>query len=867
MSGIRRVFASALTAVAGVSTPTVGQQVPTPERFFGFQMGADRKLAGWDTIVAYYQTLDRASSRLQVENLGPSTMGHPFLALFISSPANLARLDDLRQINAKLSDPRGLDESEVRRLITQAKAVVVQSMGLHSSEVASTQMAVELAYDLVTRSDEETNRILDNVVTILIPSFNPDGTVMITDWYNRTVGTEYEGVGMPWLYHKYVGHDNNRDAFQTSMVESQYAARILFREWIPQAYIDHHQMGPLGARLYVPPYADPIRPAGDPLVWREMSWYGAHIAYKEEEAGKAGVVNAAIYSGWGHFGFHWITPFHNIAGMLTESASARLATPFFLHPDQLRGGARGLPEYEAQTTFPNPWPGGWWRLRDIVEQQKVAAWAVLDLAARNRETVLWNAYLKARRQTERGAAGRPAGYVIPAEQHDGLTAVALVNKLLVQGIEIRRAPRDFVHEGKVYGAGSFVVPMAQPKMGVVRWLLGRTLYPDNTYTRDRDGAPIRPYDMATDNMAEFMGVRVDPVDTPVTAELAGVTASVEPRGTVASGAAAYRLDGRLNASYRAVNLLLDRGATIRRDARGDFLVTGATAALAGEVARGTGGDFGTFRGDPAAGTQPVRRLRLGLYDRYYGGNMDEGWTRFVLEQFAFPYVTVRDSAIKAGSLGASFDVIVLPNDGLAALTGERRTGGGQGPPQEEPPPEYRSGLGKEGVDALQAFVKNGGTLVTFGEAGSLPIERFGLPLRNVLANVASTEFWSPGSTLRARFDTGNPLAFGMPTEGLVTFLANNQVYEIVSTARNQEVETIVTFPERDLLQSGWLLGESLIAKKAAMVAVRHGRGRVILIGFRPQHRAQTHGTFKLVFNALLGGAPGAGVTATSDSGQ
>jgi hypothetical protein len=645
------------------------------------------------------------------------------------------------------------------------------------------------------------------------------------------------------------------------MVESQYAARILFREWIPQAYIDHHQMGPLGARLYVPPYADPIRPSGDPLVWREMSWYGAHIAYKEEEAGKAGVVNAAIYSGWGHFGFHWITPFHNIAGMLTESASARLATPFFLHPDQLRGGARGLPEYEAQTTFPNPWPGGWWRVRDIVEQQKISAWAVLDLAARNRETVLWNAYLKAKRQTERGAAGRPAAYVIPVEQHDALTAVALVNKLLVQGIEIHTAPRELVHEGKVYGAGSFVVSMAQPKMGVVRWLLGRTLYPDNTYTRDRDGAPIRPYDMATDNMAEFMGVRVDSVDTPVSAELTRVTAAIEPRGTVARGGSAVVLDGRQNASFTAVNLLLDRGATVRR-ARGsmrnlragDFLVTGAPEAVLSEVARRTGVDLAALPGVPSDGTDPVRRLRVGLYDRYYGGNMDEGWTRFMLEQFAFQYVTVRDSTIKAGDLESTFDVIVLPNDGLAALTGERRAPGTQGPPQEEPPPEYRSGLGKEGVDALQAFVKNGGTLVTFGEAGSLPIERFGLPLRNVLAGVATTEFWSPGSTLRARFEVQNPLAYGMPREGLVTFLANNQVYEIVSTARNHEVETIVTFPERDLLQSGWLLGEQVIAKKAAMVAVRHGRGRVILIGFRPQHRAQTHGTFKLVFNALLGGA-------------
>ena len=369
-------------------------------------MGADRKLARWDKIVEYFNQLAKASNRIKVENMGPSTEGNPFLALYISSPANLAKLDHYRQINAKLSDPRGIGEAEIKKLVAEGKTVIVQSMGLHATEVGASQMAPEFVYDLLSRDDEETRRILDNVISIVIPCFNPDGQIMVADWYHKYVGTPYEGGNPPWLYQKYVGHDNNRDAFQTNQVESKYAAKILFREWIPQAYVDHHQMGAYGARIYVPPYADPIRPNADPLVWREMSWYGGHIAYKEEEHGKSGVVNAAIYSGWGHMGFHWITPFHNIAGMLTESASARLATPLFLHPDQLNGGARNLPEYESQTTFPNPWPGGWWRVRDIVEMQKISAWATVDIAARNRETVLWNAYLKAKRQTERGASGQ-----------------------------------------------------------------------------------------------------------------------------------------------------------------------------------------------------------------------------------------------------------------------------------------------------------------------------------------------------------------------------------------------------------------------------------------------------------------------------
>ena len=850
-----------LTTVIGLRPEVaLGQSIPSPEEFFGFQMGADRKLARWDKLVEYYELLGRQSARLEVVHMGPTTLGNPFLALFISSPDNLAHLEDLRQMNATLSDPRGASEQDIERAIADGKAVIVQSMGLHSSEVGASQMAAELMYDLVTRTDDEITRILDETIAIMIPCFNPDGEIMIVDWYNENVGTDYEGVGLPWLYHHYIGHDNNRDAFQQNTVESQYGAKILFRDWIPQAYIDHHQMGAYGARIYVPPYAEPLRPSADPLVWREMSWYGAHIAYKEEEAGKDGVVNAAVYSGWGHFGFHWITPFHNIAGMLTESASARLATPLFVHPDQLNG-SRGLPEYEAQTTFPNPWQGGWWHVRDIVEQQKIAAVAALDIAARHRATVLRNAYQKASRQIERGSSMSPAVFVIPADQHDPLTATKMVNRLLGQGIDVHQAPSEFTHEGRVYGAGSFVVSMAQPKRGVIRWLLGRTFYPDNTYTRDRDGNPIRPYDMSTDTMAEFMGVRVDPADSVVDTALATVDELLTPAGAVVQGQFGYVLDGRLNDSFKAANLLLAENIAVRRvtnsDAgaqAGDFIVpASATGTVVTEIARTTGVSFSALDIDATGVSQPLQRNRIGMYQRYYGGNMDEGWTRWLLEAFAFPYDTLMDAAITEGNLRNAYDVIVLPADSVTRMTGESSEGGGRsGSRPEDYPPAYRSGFGDEGVAALEAFVNTGGTLVTFAQAGDLPIQKFRLPVRNLVAELSSTEFWSPGSTLRVDINHTNPLAYGMPADGLAAFLGGNQVYEVVATPHNDRVQRIVTFIDRDILQSGGLLGEDTLAEKAAMGSVQHGQGRVVLIGFRAQHRAQTHGTFKLVFNALMG---------------
>ena len=859
-----RTFTVALAALA-LAAPATAQQpaaIPTPEDFFGHQMGADRKLARWDKLVEYYNLIDAASDRVQVVNMGPSTLGEPFLSIFVSSPENLARLDELKRMNAVLQDPRGHTRADVDDAIANGKVFFVQSYALHSTEVACSQSPAEIMYLFATRDDDEIHEILDNTVSILIPAFNPDGVGIVNEWYDRWVGTEYEGARPPELYHHYIGHDNNRDAFMQNTVESRYGAEILFREWIPQAYIDHHQMGAYTARIYLPPYAEPIRPEGDPLVWREMAWYGAHMAYRMEEMGFQGTVNAAIYSGWGHFGFHWITPFHNIAGMLTESASARLATPLYVHPDQLRG-SRQLPEYEAQTTFPNPWPGGWWRVRDIVERQIVATFSPLEIAARNRETVLRNAYNKASRQIQRGEEGDVRAYVIPAAQHDPLTMTKMVNKLLLQGITVERSAAGFTHEGRVYGAGSYVVSLAQPKRGVIRWLLGQTNYPDNSYTRTAGGDPIRPYDMSADVIAEFMGVEVDPVGTAVEVPLAVVSNPVAPAGAVdASAPRGYGIDGTLNDAFKAVNGLFEAGVGVRRVTgygvgvgRGDFVVeAGADPGALTEIAAATGVHFTALDEDVSAVSHPIARQRIGMYQRYYGGNMDEGWTRWLLEEFGFAYTSLFDPEIlgrrPARALGRDHPPQRLEGDDAGSDRQSPRAVADRIPPA--PPPEYRSGFGPDGVAALDDFVRNGGTLVTFAQAGELVLDEFDVPVRNAVAGMWGNEFWAPGSTLKVKVDTSSPFAYGMPDDALAAYLAGGQVYETIPGARSSDVRRVVTYTDRDILQSGWLLGEEAIANKAAMVSVEHGEGTIVMIGFRAQHRAQTHGTFKLVFNALVG---------------
>ncbi len=787
--------------------------------------------------------------------MGPSSEGHPFLLLIISSPENLSNLDRLQHINKKISDPRGVPVDSLKLFVGEGKAVIFESMSLHASEVGGTQMSPELTYDLLTRNDEETQRILDNVLFFMVPCFNPDGQVMITNWYNETVGTEYEGLGMPYLYHKYCGHDNNRDGDYFNLQESRYMAKAMYVDWQPQAYIDHHHMGSYGARLYVPPYCDPIRPYADPLVWRELSWYGAHIAYKLEEDGFQGILNAAQYAGWGHFGWHWITPFHNIAGMLTESATANYATPVYIHPEQLKANARMFPEYEAQSTFPNPWPGGWWHLRNIVEQQKLAAWSVLDLAARNKETVLKTAILKAENQTKKGKEEDIKTLIIPAEQHDYLTAVKMINKLLQSGIEIRKADKEFISENKVFGKGSYIISLAQPKMGLIRNLLTETHYADNSWTRSENGVPYEPYDMATHTMYEFMGVDVEDLFSNVGSDFPILKEQENIFGTVEKGSAGYWVDGRQNAAFMAVNMLMNEKIPVKRldvyseQLRpGDFIIEKVSDEKLKAVSGKKGVSFYPLETVQSENIHLVKRGKIGLFQRYYGGNMDEGWTRLCFENFGFDYTTLMSEEIKAGALNKKYDVIVLPDDSKEAITGDFKENTRVKP--QEYPEKYRSGIGKEGTEALKAFVKQGGTLIVLGDSYEFAVDAFDLKIRNVTQGLKSTEWFCPGSTLKVDFDNTQPLAYGMPDEGLVVNYSS-PAFEVLPGRHNEDYTTIVRYKEKNLLKSGWLIGEKVVAKKQAMSSVKYGEGEVVLVGFRTQHRDQTDGTFKLLFNAII----------------
>jgi hypothetical protein len=426
------------------------QAVESPEQYFGFQMGADYKLVKWPQILEYFRMLDESSDKIQVQEVGKSSLDNPIIAAFISSPENLANLERHKQISQSLANPRGLSSEEASRIIDEGRLIAAISCSLHASEIAASQMSLELAYDLTTKETSQVKEILDNVILILFPSHNPDGNIMVVDWYNQNLGTPYETSRMPWLYHKYVGHDNNRDWFMLNLQETRVITKFYFQEWFPQILYDLHQMGRNGSRLFVPPFLDPLNPNIHPLLWRGIDLIGTNMFRELEERGHTGVAHSVSYTSWWQ-GTSLMQPWwHNMVSVLSEGASVNTATPIFQRVDDLTGHRVGLPEYQLRANFSNPWPGGWWRLRDLVEYEYAASIAFLDTGAKYKESFMHNFYTMGIDAIEKGKKEPPFAYIVPANQHDSNTAAKMINILIQQGAEVHVAEEDFAADNINY---------------------------------------------------------------------------------------------------------------------------------------------------------------------------------------------------------------------------------------------------------------------------------------------------------------------------------------------------------------------------------------------------------------------------------
>ena len=798
----------------------------SPAASLGFEPGADSNLADWKQVSGYMNTLAQRSPMVHVDTLGKTTEGRPFLLLTITSQANQQRLAEIKAVQALLADPRRLSDTAFERMRKTQPAVILISNNIHSTEVASSQMGMTLAYRLTT--DPELRRLLDSVVVLMIPSMNPDGLDTVVSWYRRYKGTRYEGGPLPWLYHKYIGHDNNRDWFMLTQVETRLVTRMLYKEWFPEIVYDVHQMGTNGVRLFVPPFQDPVNPNIDPAIVAGINLVGAQMASALYDAGMTGVAHQLTYDLWWHGGFRSAPTRHNMIGILTEAASTRLGSPITLTLDSLRQPARGV-------NYAEPWPGGVWHLGDIVRYELITSESLVRLAARDRVNVIDRFVGLGRRAVEAGLAGNPFAYVLPPEQRDPEAWATLANVLAAGGVEVYRAAESFTAEGRRYPAGALVIPMAQPYRADAKDLLEPQHY---TPVNDRP-----PYDVAGWTLPFTMGVRADVVNGPFSTNLVRVDSVIAPPGKIEGSGDVFILQNRTNAESRAVAALLAAGQSVA--VVGDSLVVrGARArAILSEQAARHGFDVTAVREAPAGARWRQRLPRIGLYQPWTG-NIDEGWTRWLFEQYGISYMTLHDGDIKRGGLRQRFDVIVLPSEDATSMV--------VGVDSTRIPLQYAGGLGESGANAISEFVRGGGTLVCLDASSNFAIARLNLPVVNVLGGVASgpqsLRFYAPGSIFGTVLGGSDSVTVGV-SDSLQIYFENSAAFTVSAPAR-----ALATYPEQPL-RSGYARYQERLTGKASLVEAPVGSGRVILFGFRPQFRGQTHGTFKLLFNAVLLAAP------------
>ncbi len=743
------------------------------------------------------------------------------IAAFISAPENIRSLEKYKEMQARLADPRRVSSDFERdRLIKEGKTVVVISCSIHSTEIVASQMSTQLAYNLASANDDDTLSILRNTILILIPSPNPDGVDIVANWYRKTLGTATEGREPPELYHHYAGHDDNRDWFMLDLKETKAVTRLFWKEWFPEIVYDIHQQGSNGSRFFVPPFYDPPNPHIAPLLLRQVGLIGQKMAADVTSAGFRGVLTNALYDTWWHGGFRTAPYFHNSIGILTEAASARIMSPSNVTREQLtRSNTRGMRSaMEVVTNFPEPWPGGAWHPRDIMQMEMIACHSVLSLAANYHGDYLRNFYELGKASLSAVGEGQPLAYLIPAGQGRDENVAKMIGALVEQGVEVYRLDRElhgitgpqnlvtatgdrgakvrqvsvlmYSSQGSAeIPAGSYVIFLNQPYRQNVLALFEPQIYPDRTTAT---GDAERPYDVAGWTLPMQMGLNAPAV--------------------LSIGEAV---------NERKLTLIKNEN-DVRRDL-GLALWTTDKSPIANPIKTG---------------------IRVGIYQGSRG-NMDEGWTRYVFDTFNAPYESLRDTGLNEGNLRSRFDAIVLPSD----RTRE---------PADAESADTPTGISAKGLVSLARFVEDGGTLICFdGSCGAL-IKQWQLPLRNVLEGLRSSDFYCPGSILGLDVDTSNPIARTM-SKDVNAYFINSSAFEIASTSgpgsfnsnsRPMEPHVIARYAKDDVLRSGWLRGEDRIKDKIALAEVGIGKGRIVLFAFRPQHRGQTWGTFPFIWNAI-----------------
>ena len=893
-----RLAAAAAAALAILAAPPApaAAQLTTPEEQFGYRLGTDYQLVNYKGLTDYWHILAEQSDRMTLESIGKTSEGREQWMATITSPANRPNLERYREIARRLAHAEGVSEEEARALAAEGKAVIWIDGGLHANEVLGIQQLMELVWQMVSRDDTETMRFLDDVI-LLATHANPDGHALVANWYMRHDDPlERTTQGVPVLYNKYAGHDNNRDFYMASLAESENMNRVVYREWFPQIVYNHHQTGPQGTVMFAPPFRDPPNHNLDPIIITSLDQVGSAMHHRFVVEGKGGTTmrRGASYSTWWNGGLRTTPYFKNMIGLLTETIG---------HPTPIE--IPFLPNRQiSHADLPLPVNPGTWHFRQSVDYSQTANRAVLDYASRNREHLLFNIWRMGMNSIERGSrdawtvlpnwidqvaedvgprgslddyethlrdpARRDArGYILPSDQRSFPTATRFVNTLLKNGVTVHQATEDFTVAGKDYPAGSYVVVTAQAFRPHVIDMFEPQNHPNDF--QYPGGPPIAPYDNAGWTLALQMGVEFDRILDGFSGPFQPIPWLAEPLPGTVAGAdspAGYVVD-HVNEAFTAVNRILASGGRVfwieeTFDAAGTSFEPGAFFIPAAAATRSELEDWATQLGvsfhavaAAPASTFELTHARVGLWDRY-GGSMPSGWTRYVLEDFEFNFEVVYPPDIDAGDLNERFDVIVLPDGAM---------GGGRGFNFGGPSAEFLATLpdslrGRVGsisnetsVPALREFVENGGAVVAIGTSTRLGQE-FGLPLTSFLVDadgngLSRDDYFTPGSIHDIRVEHVSPITHGLG-ERVHVLHSHSPVYQIGDGAMN--VRRLAWYDSATPLVSGWAWGQHHLEGGTSMVEADIGAGKLFLFGPKITFRSQPHGTFPLLFNGIHYGA-------------
>ena len=816
---LRRLFLFVATALLALGQSAV----PRPEAVIGFKPGTDYKLLDYEELYKYFQALGKASGRIRLVEIGKTSEGRPHLMALLSSEENLKNLDKFKEINRKLALGEATRE-EASRLVKEGKVFVWIDSSMHATEVAPAQHAPELAYKFLTDESEETRRIRDKVILVQVPSTNPDGMTMVSHWYRQNVGTPYEMAPIPFLYQKYAGHDNNRDWFMLNLPETRNLTRQLFRELYPQIVYNQHQIAPFPARIFIPPYGEPLNPNIPASVMEGINMIGTAMRERLHAENKPGAISYTGFDAWWNGGLRTVPAFHNMHGILTETAGYGYATPHDYKPSEIGNTfPHGIPTRFPTVFYPLPWMGGRWALKDAMDYMLTVDWAILDLASARSEHFLHKAWQLA---ADNIANKGHYGYIISPKQRDPHAAAGLVDRLQQAGITVDVLSQELSLNGKTYPEGSYVLRTQQAFRGYLVDLLEPQKYPE--LRSGQTGPTKRPYDLAGWTLSYQMGVDVDRIDKalPDSAKLRRLDRVTYPEPT---------WEHTDSASFLKTAAELKRGTSLYWSADGK-----ASTA-------------------PSGAAWKLKTPRVAVYEPYTA-NMDAGWTMWLLDNFQIPYTALKNEDVQKGGLKSRFDTIILAQQTAQSILHGTKAGESGFRSEGQQRPEFTGGIGLKGLLELEEFVKAGGTLLAFDTATQLPLQNFPIGVRGLLTpntgrdeEASPNAYYAPGSLIRINVDAKSPLAFGMREES-VAMTTGGQAFEVTmlpeANTGDRAVKVIARYASKDLLASGWLSGERQVLGKPIVVEARMGKGSVVLYGFRPQFRGQPYGTFKLVLNAL-----------------